>query len=150
MGTGTLRKSPVAGGDSSLAGSNFAGLQKGNAGVLQNAAVVQQQQLSSDALRMGRDVSGVMDAVVYALIGFVAGALLVAGGLKFELFDFSLGGEQYKKEWCDKPMPLYEVLESRSVIGMFYVQGQRLKKRILKNPWILDKAWKLRTILLKK
>ena len=64
---------------------------------------------------------------------------------EFEVFDFSLGGEQYKKEWCDKPMPLYEVLQAGSLFGQIYVQGQRLKKKILKNPWVLDKAWKLRT-----
>lgn len=69
---------------------------------------------------------------------------------KFELFDFSLGGEQYKKEWCDAPMALHEVLEAHSLLGQVFVQGQKIKKRILKNPWILDKVWKLRTILLKK
>lgn len=65
----------------------------------------------------------------------------------FEIFDFSLGGEQYKKEWCDKPMPLYEVLQAGSLFGQLYVRGQLLKKQILKNPWILEKAWKLRTVV---
>lgn len=66
---------------------------------------------------------------------------------ELDVFDFSLGGEQYKKEWCDQMMPLYEVLDAKTLPGQLYVTGQKAKKKILSNPHILKYAWKLKTYL---
>ncbi|MGB0466830.1 MAG: GNAT family N-acetyltransferase [Pontibacterium sp.] len=63
------------------------------------------------------------------------------------VFDFSLGGEQYKKEWCDQAMPLYEVLDAKTLPGQVYVTGQKAKKKLLSNPRILKQVWKIKTYI---
>ncbi len=66
------------------------------------------------------------------------------------VFDFTLGDESYKMEWCDQHMDLYQTLDARSWLGHGYVQAQRLKRRLLNNPVIYRHAMKLRTYLLNR
>jgi len=65
----------------------------------------------------------------------------------YEVFDFSLGGEQYKLDWCNQQMPLYETLDANSLRGQLYLLAQGLKRRLLDNPAIYRQAMKLRTWL---
>lgn len=43
----------------------------------------------------------------------------IASGLA--ICDFTYGGEEFKKMWCDREQPLYDLLHARSVAGNFYV-----------------------------
>ena len=47
---------------------------------------------------------------------------------RIELFDFTIGDEVYKKDWCDKEMKIFEYRESISFKGIFYVFILWLKK----------------------
>ncbi|WP_027859455.1 GNAT family N-acetyltransferase [Marinobacterium jannaschii] len=62
----------------------------------------------------------------------------------YDVFDFSLGGEQYKQEWCNQQMPLYETLDANSIKGHLYLLLQGFKRRLLENPQIFRQAMKLR------
>ena len=58
-----------------------------------------------------------------------------------ETFDFTIGDEAYKKEWCDKEMQLYDHRTSytfRGQIAAFGVQNFYILKRFIKNS---DWAW---------
>ncbi len=56
----------------------------------------------------------------------LAGA--IARGLT--VFDFTIGGEAYKRDWCDVEMPLYSVVTPRTVTGRLFAAA---KRRLLKG-----------------
>jgi len=42
------------------------------------------------------------------------------------VFDFTVGGEAYKQQWCDSEMRLYRILEANTLQGYLYMWLQRL------------------------
>jgi CelD/BcsL family acetyltransferase involved in cellulose biosynthesis len=56
----------------------------------------------------------------------------------FKIFDFTIGDEPYKRDWCDQSQPLYDYISSTSIIGSLVASRIRLKhwlKRSIKqNP----------------
>ena len=50
-----------------------------------------------------------------------------------KIFDFTIGGEEYKKHWCDNQMRIYDQLDYFSTAGMFYVYAQRILKWFKSN-----------------
>lgn len=60
-------------------------------------------------------------------------------GLGLERFDFTVGGEEYKKDWCDTKISYYEYLKAKSLRGLTYVGYIRLRRYARSNPVI----WKL-------
>ena len=61
----------------------------------------------------------------------------IENGLKY--FDFTIGGEAYKKEWCDIEDNLYELINPVSFKGQFYEKYQCSKKAILEFSWLGSK-----------
>ena len=66
-------------------------------------------------------------------------------------FDFTIGDERYKQEWCDSHIVLYDHVTPFTVRGSIvaarlYAVG-RLKHFIKQNPALWDKAYKLRAAL---
>ena len=59
---------------------------------------------------------------------------------KLKVFDFTVGGEQYKKDWCDTETSLYETLEPVTLKGKMYVMSQRTKQRVKEMPWLGKQA----------
>ena len=57
---------------------------------------------------------------------------------KLEIFDFTIGGEQYKKDWCDNKIDLYEYLKVKSFKGFVYVIMIKLKRIIRNNSFIFN------------
>ncbi|UCH84090.1 MAG: GNAT family N-acetyltransferase [Candidatus Latescibacterota bacterium] len=57
-----------------------------------------------------------------------------------EVFDFTIGDEEYKKDWCDEEMPLYEYFEPRSLKGRLYGVYYNLRRFLLGNAAVLDLA----------
>jgi CelD/BcsL family acetyltransferase involved in cellulose biosynthesis len=49
---------------------------------------------------------------------------------KLKIFDFTVGGEQYKKKWCDTETPIYETLESITFKGKIYIMSLQIKQTI--------------------
>jgi CelD/BcsL family acetyltransferase involved in cellulose biosynthesis len=67
-----------------------------------------------------------------------------------EVFDFSIGEEAYKREWCSGEVELFETVVAKTWRGNLYVAIQKLKTIALQNPWLYQKGMKLRTYLLSK
>lgn len=51
----------------------------------------------------------------------------VQNGLK--VFDFTVGGEEYKKDWCDSEMSVFEHLHAVTLVGLPYLGYIRLRRR---------------------
>jgi CelD/BcsL family acetyltransferase involved in cellulose biosynthesis len=51
----------------------------------------------------------------------------IQNGLK--VFDFTIGGEDYKKDWCNSEMPLFEHLHIVTPIGLPYLSYILLRRR---------------------
>ena len=49
---------------------------------------------------------------------------------KLRIFDFTVGGEQYKKIWCDSETPIYETVESITFKGKIYMMFLQIKQTI--------------------
>lgn len=70
---------------------------------------------------------------------FSAGRLLlentihwaIKNGLK--VFDFTIGGEEYKKLWCDQCLFIYDYLVFRSIRGFIYVYMSKLVSSLKAN-----------------
>lgn len=60
----------------------------------------------------------------------------IQNGLK--VFDCTIGGEDYKKDWCDSVMPLFEHLHLVTPRGLPYLTYVRLQRRAKRN----DRVWK--------
>jgi len=54
---------------------------------------------------------------------------------KLKWFDFTCGGEEYKKNWCDIKSELYETFKAKSAFGILYL-SIRSKINHLKNLYI--------------
>lgn len=70
---------------------------------------------------------------------------------KCRTFDFTLGDETYKLEWCNNRIVLYDHIAPATLLGSIlaaklYVIG-RAKHVIKRNPVLWDKAYKLRIAL---
>lgn len=48
---------------------------------------------------------------------------------RIRVFDFTIGGEDYKKDWCDGEMPLFEHLDAITLLGLPYIGYIRLRRR---------------------
>jgi CelD/BcsL family acetyltransferase involved in cellulose biosynthesis len=62
----------------------------------------------------------------------------------FTLFDFTVGDEAYKSEWCDVELRLYDLLAARSLTGMVAISGilaYRRTKRLIKQTPVLWAAY---------
>jgi len=57
-----------------------------------------------------------------------------------KVFDFTVGGENYKKDWCDTETPLFEILEAVTFKGKIYVIAQNTKQTLKQMPWLGEKA----------
>ena len=70
---------------------------------------------------------------------FSAGRLLLEYNIRWaiennmKVFDFTIGGEEYKKHWCDNQLKIYDRLDYYSTVGMFYVYAQRFLKWVKSN-----------------
>ena len=38
-----------------------------------------------------------------------------------DVFDFTIGDEEYKKRWCNASMNLYSTIQANTLIGRLYV-----------------------------
>ena len=57
-----------------------------------------------------------------------------------QVFDFTVGGEHYKKDWCDTETQLFETLEAITLKGKIYVLTQKAKQTIKQMPWLGEQA----------
>ena len=53
---------------------------------------------------------------------------------KKEVFDFTIGSENYKKEWCDNQLELNEFISPKSYKGYIYSVFKKFKKDLKKIP----------------
>jgi CelD/BcsL family acetyltransferase involved in cellulose biosynthesis len=61
-----------------------------------------------------------------------------------EIFDFTIGDESYKTDWCDEDMPLYEYFEPRTLKGRLYGVFYHTMKTLLGNTLVLGLARRFR------
>jgi CelD/BcsL family acetyltransferase involved in cellulose biosynthesis len=52
---------------------------------------------------------------------------------KLTIFDFTVGGEQYKKNWCDIETPLYETLCAITCKGKIFVMAKLVKRHLVQH-----------------
>ncbi|MBI3773307.1 MAG: GNAT family N-acetyltransferase [Gammaproteobacteria bacterium] len=50
-----------------------------------------------------------------------------------KVFDFTIGGEEYKRDWCNSEMPLFEHLRVVTPLGLHYAGYIRLRRRVRRN-----------------
>ncbi|MTI31180.1 GNAT family N-acetyltransferase [Xanthovirga aplysinae] len=60
-----------------------------------------------------------------------------------EIFDFTLGEHDYKKDWSDIEMPVYQYLEVNTFKGNLYILQNIVRKRIEKHPQLAEKVRRL-------
>lgn len=65
---------------------------------------------------------------------------------KLLLFDFTIGAESYKKEWCDLEIKLFEYLKPLNYKGKYYDSLQSLKKKLFQNKELRNLIKKTRII----
>ena len=54
----------------------------------------------------------------------------IENGLKY--FDFTIGNESYKKDWCDNQLELYKVIKPITLKGLAFINAQSIKGKINK------------------
>ena len=64
-----------------------------------------------------------------------------------EVFDFTIGDERYKQDWCDEEMPLFEYFEARSFKGRLYGVYYHCAKTLLGNAVVLNFARRVKRFL---
>ena len=64
-----------------------------------------------------------------------------------KVFDFTVGGEQYKNNWCDTETNIFEMLEVVTTKGRIYNIAQRTKQSIKQTPWLGNRARKINVLL---
>ena len=69
---------------------------------------------------------------------------------KLKVFDFTVGGEQYKKDWCDTETPLFEILKPFTLKGEIYVMVQHTKQTVKDIPWLGKQAKQFNSWLINK
>ena len=55
-----------------------------------------------------------------------------------KVFDFTVGGEEYKKEWCNQEMKLLEILHARTLKGNLYVYALMARRALKKSQMIVN------------
>jgi len=69
---------------------------------------------------------------------------------KCTVFDFTIGDEPYKRDWCEERQTLYDHLSARTLKGTAAVLSRSLAmraKRVIKeNPALWDAFFKLRSL----
>ena len=55
---------------------------------------------------------------------------------QLKIFDFTVGIERYKKDWCDKETQLFETLEPVTFKGKMYSVAQHAKYAVKQKPWL--------------
>ena len=77
--------------------------------------------------------------------------LRMAIGRGFHIFDFTIGDERYKRDWCDTELKLYDYLAALSWRGALIatpkLMGQRLKRWIKQTPMVSDAFYRGRALL---
>jgi len=64
----------------------------------------------------------------------------------FRIFDFTIGDERYKRDWCDTELKLYDFIAAATwrgaLVALPMLAAQRLKRRIKQTPvvWNLFSA----------
>lgn len=56
---------------------------------------------------------------------------------KLKFFDFTVGGEAYKKDWCNIEIDLFEVSSASSFLGRIYLYILILKETLKKVPFLI-------------
>ena len=64
----------------------------------------------------------------------------------FKVFDFTVGGEEYKKEWCNQEMKLLEVLHARTLKGYLYLNALMARRALKRSPMIVNGVRKVRKL----
>ena len=54
------------------------------------------------------------------------------------VFDFTVGDEAYKQDWCDQEMPLWRYREARTWRGRAYLAQEKLRERARRTTWLRD------------
>jgi CelD/BcsL family acetyltransferase involved in cellulose biosynthesis len=66
------------------------------------------------------------------------------------VFDFTIGDENYKRDWCDSELVLYDHIAAASwrgaLVAMPLLALQRLKRRIKRTPALWSLASKARAL----
>jgi CelD/BcsL family acetyltransferase involved in cellulose biosynthesis len=90
-----------------------------------------------DVLRYGPGAAHLMDIMAHA----------IERGCT--VFDFTIGDEPYKRDWCDERQTLYDHLSARTLKGAAAVLSRslatRAKRTIKENPALWDAFFKLRS-----
>jgi CelD/BcsL family acetyltransferase involved in cellulose biosynthesis len=67
------------------------------------------------------------------------------------VFDFTIGDEPYKRDWCDERQTLYDHLSARTLKGAAAVLSRslatRAKRTIKENPALWDAFFRLRSLV---
>ena len=67
------------------------------------------------------------------------------------LFDFTVGDEPYKRDWCDEELKLYDIRRASTpgglVVALASGVAARAKRVIKQTPWLWRIAFRLRTIV---
>ena len=64
----------------------------------------------------------------------------------FKVFDFTVGGEEYKKEWCNQEMKLLEVLHARTLKGYLYFNALMARRALKRSSMIVNGVRKVRKL----
>ncbi|MBN1163862.1 MAG: GNAT family N-acetyltransferase [Candidatus Krumholzibacteriota bacterium] len=64
-----------------------------------------------------------------------------------EIFDLTIGDEEYKERWCDFSLDLLQYFEPRSARGKIAKTGYLFYRLAIKNPILLQKARKVRKFI---
>jgi CelD/BcsL family acetyltransferase involved in cellulose biosynthesis len=65
---------------------------------------------------------------------------------KITIFDFTVGDEAYKKDWCDEELPLYQYLCARSGKGRLFRTYSAARVFLLNNKYVLSAVRKIRRL----
>ena len=69
----------------------------------------------------------------------------------FEIFDFTIGDERYKRDWCDTELKLYDSISAvtwrGALMAMGIVGAQRLKRSIKQAPVLWNAFSKGRALI---
>ncbi len=68
-----------------------------------------------------------------------------------EIYDFTIGDEPYKDQWCDQELSLYDYYQGKTVSGLCYAwlfkTGRLLKRKIKHSPTLWKFAQNMRAFL---
>jgi CelD/BcsL family acetyltransferase involved in cellulose biosynthesis len=61
-------------------------------------------------------------------------------------FDFTIGAESYKQDWCNQSMDIYEYLQAKSAKGILYVFLQKVKRKALQSTKMIEFAGRVKAV----